>query len=518
MPVRVNPLSVYSFGGDWTPTAKLVVSARYGYFFNNNEQRGIPQGLRFVYSQGVPATATDLTGAAVPASLVNTNGFANIPSNLAYAYDAYKRKSINVDASYFVGHFGGTHTFKGGFFYQTQSNDVLRTYNGGAVNLYIGTSEYAPVTSTTACDAIKAANLAAISARSACQGRYGYFVVGTGVVNTGGSSQTAKAIYFQDAWQVGHGLTLNLGVRFDNEVQPPYDPVALPLGEVRLGRQDRASHRRRLRPAAQRQGQGLCQLRQVLRHHEDGSGARIFRQRLLAQLRVRHGRSELHRTITPSYPIGGGCPATGPAPGVNTGRFIENVDFRATKADPRDPAISPDMKPMLQHEYVIGVDFELSHNWKVETRYSRKRLDRTIEDMSITDNLGFYIGNPGSTIADLLHRPTVIPDANGVQLPEQHAVLRRVPAGRGGRPPLRRRGDQLSPSAPPASGSANSPTPTAALRGNYPGLTNTEPTDGGTSGRLAPNNSRLFDLPTMTYLPSGQVDDGPLATDRPQHR
>ncbi len=33
--------------------------------------------------------------------------------------------------------------------------------------------------------------------------------------------------------------------------------------------------------------------------------------------------------------------------------------------------------------------------------------------MSITDNLGFYIGNPGSTIADLLHRPTVIPDANG---------------------------------------------------------------------------------------------------------
>ena len=43
----VNPLSVLSFGGDWTPTAKLVVSARYGYFFNNNEQRGTPQGLRF---------------------------------------------------------------------------------------------------------------------------------------------------------------------------------------------------------------------------------------------------------------------------------------------------------------------------------------------------------------------------------------------------------------------------------------------------------------------------------------
>src|SRR5262249_34201759 len=52
------------------------------------------------------------------------------------------------------------------------------------------------------------------------------------------------------------------------------------------------------------------------------------------------------------------------------------------------------------------------------------------------------------------------------------------------------------------------------LRGNYPVLTNSDPTD-GTFGRHAPNNSRLFDLPTMTYLPSGKIDDGPLSTDRP---
>ncbi len=75
--------------------------------------------------------------------------------------------------------------------------------------------------------------------------------------------------------------------------------------------------------------------------------------------------------------------------------------------------------------------------------------------------------------------------------------------------------NSVSPSAPPASGSASVTYTYSALRGNYSGLTNTEPTDGGTSGRLAPNNSRLFDLPTMTYLPSGKIDDGPLATDRP---
>ena len=95
---------------------------------------------------------------------------------------------------------------------------------------------------------------------------------------------------------------------------------------------------------------------------------------------------------------------------MTTGRFIENVDFRATKADSRDPAISPDIKPMLQHEFVTGVDWAINSNWSLETRYARKRLDRTIEDMAITDNLGFYIGNPGATIADVLHRPTVIGD------------------------------------------------------------------------------------------------------------
>ena len=52
------------------------------------------------------------------------------------------------------------------------------------------------------------------------------------------------------------------------------------------------------------------------------------------------------------------------------------------------------------------------------------------------------------------------------------------------------------------------------LTGNYAGLTNTDPTD-GTGGRHAPNNSRAFDIPTMTYLPNGKIDDGPLSTDRP---
>ena len=218
--------------------------------------------------------------------------------------------------------------------------------------------------------------------------------------------------------------------------------------------------------------------------------------------------------ITPSYPIGGGCPASGPAPGVTTGRFIENVDFRATKADPRDPAIAPNMKPMKQHEFVTGADWAVNPSWALTFRYARKRLDNAIEDMAITDNLGFYIGNPGQHFADVLHRPMVIPDANG------NNYLHHVPFCAECPPVVKasRRYDGAEfrlakrPGAGKWFGSVSYTY--SKLRGNYPGLTNTDPTD-GTFGRHAPNNSRLFDIPTMTYLPNGKIDDGPLSTDRP---
>ena len=375
----VNPLSTFTYGGDWTPTSKLVVTGRYGYFFNNTAQRGIPIGTRYQYNNTVNASSKDLAGQAFPSSSFNTSGYANIPANLATTYDAYKRKSVNADASYFL-RMGGTHTIKGGYFWAGQSNDVLRTYQGGYVTMNWGQS-YEPVTSTSICDPIKAQNQA-LYGQSICQGRYGYFTVGNGVVNTGGSNQTAHALYLQDTWTVGRGLTLNLGIRFDKETQPPYDPKRFP--SVEFGWGDKI---------APRIG-GAYDLLHNGKIKIYASYGKFYDIMKMGLARGSFGSDYWHNcvyamddtnysAITPTYPIGGGCPSTGPATGVTVGRFIENVDFRATKADPRDPAISPDMKPMLQHEIVAGVDWAINANWTLETRYSSKRLDRTIEDMAI---------------------------------------------------------------------------------------------------------------------------------------
>ncbi len=506
----VQPNSVYSFGGDWTPTSKLVVSTRLGYFFNNLEQRGKPIGTRYVYQSSVNANSKDLLGADFPTASFQPGGYQNIPDNLATVYDAYKRTGLNVDLSYFVGRLAGSHTFKGGYFIQTQQNDVLTAFNGGRVDLYFGQS-YAPVTSTTACDGVINQNKTTYNS-SACQGKVGYFIVGTNVVNTGGTKQYAHALYFQDAWNVGHGLTLNLGLRFDQERQPPYDANRFPSVEFGWGQK-----------IAPRIG-GAYDLFHNGKVKIYASYGKFFDIMKMGLARGSFGSDYWHNCvyamdntdytkITPTSNLGGGCPATGAAPGVNVGRFIENVDFRATKADPRDPAIDPNLKPMEQHEFVTGVDWAITPEYSLETRYSRKRLDRTIEDMSITDNLGFYIGNPGTKFNDFLHRPVVTPNEAG------NDYLTSVPFCAECPGPVKaiRRYDGLEfRLAKRTTGKlwGSMSYTYSKLTGNYSGLTDTDPTDGG-GGRHAPNNGRAFDIPTMGYTPAGKVDDGPLATDRP---
>ena len=162
----MNPLSVYSFSGDWTPTSALLVNARYGYFFSNNESRGTPTGIRYVYHLNALNAATrDVNNNPFPSNApFNNEGFSNIPSNFATLFDAYKRKSFNSDVAYFAGNLLGSHSFKAGYFWQAQHNDVLKTANTADVRLKWGVS-YSPVTSTTACAAIQASN-----PRGLCEG------------------------------------------------------------------------------------------------------------------------------------------------------------------------------------------------------------------------------------------------------------------------------------------------------------------------------------------------------------
>jgi hypothetical protein len=503
----VNPFSLYSFSGDWTPSSKLLVNARYGYFFTNFSSRGTPTGIRYVYETALNSATRDVNNNPFPANApFNNLGFSNIANNFATLHDAFKRKSFNTDVSYFAGNPWGAHNLKAGYLWQAQDNDVLVSANTAVVNLYWGV-KYSPTTSTTACAAVQATNPG-----GQCQGQYGYFFVGSNSTSTAGSTNAIEqALYIQDSWVVQNtGLTLNLGVRFDHEHNPPYNPNTFPPIEFgwsekvapRLGGAYDVLHNGKLKVFA-----SYGKFYDIMKLNMTRSKSASYWHQCSYALDT----LDL-TTITPTLATGAGCPTAGPAPGVN-GRFIENQNLRALNNDARDPAFQPGMTPISSHEFTTGVDWAMSPALVLETRYTRKRLDQTIEDMAITDNLGFYNGNPGTLYADVLHRPTVIPDANNVLYLNTTPFCDECPHA----VKPNRRYDAMELRLTYRGGARWFGTASytySKLRGNYSGLDDTDPTDAN-GGRHNPNTGRAFDLPTMTYYPSGKPDDGPLSTDRP---
>jgi len=491
----VNPGSLWVFGGDWTPMARLVVSARYGYLFYNAEDRGKPVGIRYLFQGSLTPTTLGLNGQPIDPTgqFSHPQNFSNIGENTQTIFDAFKRKAFNADVAYFVSKWG-THNLKFGYSNNRLSNDVLNGYNTALVLLYPG-QQYSPATPEgfTACPA-----------GSPCRGNAGYFVVGQNdAVTFGHVSSLNHGLYGQDSWTVGKGLTLNLGVRFDKEYLPPYRAGA---NSISFGFGDKVSPRIGVAYDVLRKGK-------LKTYFSYGKFFDIMKYSLP---RGSFGGDYWHNcayfmnsadftTITPTAPDGNGCPATGPAPGVNVGKFIENVDLRRNILNPTFPGVDPNIKPMQQHEYVAGVEWAIQSNMGLEVRYSRKRLDQTIEDIGITDDFGFYIGNPGpNAFADLLHRATANPPT--AQCPD-------CPA----QPPAIRNYDAiefrlLKRSVKNWFGSVSYTY--SRLYGNYSGLTDTDVTD-RQGGRHSPNNHRAFDYPDMQFTAHGQPQDGPLTTDRP---
>src|SRR5262249_27270200 len=87
------------------------------------------------------------------------------------------------------------------------------------------------------------------------------------------------------------------------------------------------------------------------------------------------------------------------------GEKIETTYFFSPPANVSQPLlgginlIDPNLKPMRTRDYAAGYERTLGHEWTVYVRYTRKRLDRAIEDMGVFIPGGagatFFTGNPG---------------------------------------------------------------------------------------------------------------------------
>jgi hypothetical protein len=187
------------------------------------------------------------------------------------------------------------------------------------------------------------------------------------------------------------------------------------------------------------------------------------------------------------------------------------------------------VNPYRQHEYVAGVDYQLSRSWAFEGRYDRRRLDHAIEDASLADPNAFEIYtivNPGQgvnkTIPGYANFLTSLGDAYGPGTaafnPTGNFFASGTCASCPANPQAIRNYDgiELRLTKTASSGWSGMFSYTySSLWGNYTGLTTTDQIDGGTTGRNSPDTTRSFDEPFYYFGANGKSNDGPLPTDRP---
>ena len=456
----------YSLSGqaDWIVKPSLFFGFRAGYYKSGTQSFDIPTSPRFIYRTASAASATP-----VPAQFQNGVGFQNVLTNTVYDHDTQQRASAQADVTWY-GNLAGEHTIKGGFQLDHLANSVLSYEAGPYGQVYWG-DKYRTVA-----------------------GPYGYIrfrtngadqAKGWGFETTGDVSTTNYGLFIQDAWTINKNLTVNLGLRTENEKVIPFGTPESPTTSVDFKFADKLSPRFGF--AYDIKGDGRTKM-----YGSWGIFYDIFKMNL--------GRGSFggEKWLEYWYPlnspdinavllaVNAQCPPTCPSNLLGP-KIRGPVDYRYPGE------FDPSVKPMKSQEASFGVEHQLSAISAVSARYVHKQLDRAVDDTGSFDpNIGeiYVIANPGFGMTKI-----AFPDLN-VPLPKAKRDYDAVELA------FEKRMSNNWYIRPSYLWSR--------LYGNYSGLDQTDE-----NGRQSPNTGRLYDYPLMSFDQKGNPVNGPLATDRP---
>jgi hypothetical protein len=545
------PNQTLNTGLDWTITQRLISTTRFGYYFENYRDFGFPTGGNLYAWQNNsiynPATGCatggcDTTGAQLPASLQQSNGFISgaVDANMT-TRNSNKAIQFDEDFAWFKSGWGGTHNFKFGYQLNRLSNNILQGYNEPFTQIFSGysgtkTTAYTPATQTGIdnCTALAASQGAAAPPDKLCQGQYGVATVYD--FGTGGKATSFNHGFFaQDAWTIGRGITLNLGLRVEREYVPgeglsgpgvPSHPIDFSWGDKiapRIGAAWDVFKDGRMKVFG---SYGVYNDVMKLNVAISSFGGQYWQNCAYAI------NTPTLSDINPVFNSAGrdcvGAAASSTAnfgAGGGTGlTFLENQNLRAfpttcATCSFSQEGVMPGLKPYRQHESTAGVDYQLNKGLAFEARWDRRRLDHAIEDSSIfnavTGAETFVIVNPGqgvnktfSGFCDFIYGAgagAACTSPTGAYPPNK-----TIPAARSY--------DGLELRLIKATSHhwfGMFSYTYSHFRGNYTGLTSSDLADGGLAGRNSPNNSRAFDEPYFSWNDNGNSSSGLLPTDRP---
>jgi len=454
----------YSVSGnlDWVVSPKVFFGIKGGYRFSDVFDENVPSIPRVLF-----ATGNNLSFPEVPANLRQSTGFQNIPTNDLTTRDQQTRLYFQADGTLY-GNLGGAHQVKFGAQYDRLGNNVLLGGSNNTVRLRWNTQ--------------------LVSNDPTTRGTYGYYQVRSngvnpkqGFITEGDIKMNVFGFFIQDAWTINNKLTVNLGLRTEQEKIPTYSTGAdIPEFGIEFGFATKLAPR--VGAAYDVNGDGKWKV--------FGSWGVFYDIFKLELPRGSFGGDkwfEYYYTLDTfdytNLTASAGCPPACP------GRLLRTVDFRHPSfgAD----AIEPDLKPFRQQEATAGIEHQLNDVMSVGVRYVHKQVDRAIEDTGSLDaqsNEIYIIANPGEGLTALAHPGVALPKPVRDYDSVEFAFDKRLANN------WYLRTTYLW----------------SRLYGNYSGLSQSDE-----NGRTSPNIGRLYDYPLMMFQDGGGPALGLLPTDRP---
>ena len=476
--------NIVTVSGVWTPTSNFILDARYGRNFLNNKlgTYGLEPPLPASLSNTL--ILVEPNSFDIPAGTGASPGASNgIPWADATVFDATTRETFDTAAT-FIANFGGRHEFKGGYQYNKIFNTVLAPRNP-YIRLFYGytIAQAAGRNITSTAGAIGAGRIR----------HYGAF---------GEASSTNDGIFFQDKWQPTRRLTLNLGVRFEKEAVPSFNEFP----GIEFGWTDKFAPR--IGVAYDLTGDGKTKISGFFGWFYDrfkyelprGSfGGNVYQDYYFELF----DPNQQYDTISAATAWGAGVPplfngGSCPQTGFVTGQIRCVIDRRVPSNDPNldvaeQGGIDPDILPYRQTELTFTFERQLSNKFVFAARYTRKHLDRAIEDAGFLTSDGseaYIIGNPGLGLTKQFYEQNGWIPRKAIR--NYDALELRID---------RRFADDYY---------FNANYTYSRLYGNYSGLASTDE-----NGRTDPNVSRAFDAPFTEATIAGGETLGRLSTDRP---
>jgi hypothetical protein len=470
------PTSSYSAYADYVPSSNFYVSGRVGMYETDTQISGVDAQNRIFFRNGVIGTTPENPdGLPKTDPRYRATGFSNVPNDSFQNAneDNWKRTSAGIDANYFVTALG-SHSFKAGVQYEKIENSVDIGENGNYFEVRWGLPD-----------------------RFGISGKGTYGSVGVRRFRTEGAAEASNVgLFLQDTWNVHPNLTLNLGVRTEQERIPNYgaqvDPT-LPTNAIEFDFKDKLAPRLGFSWDVT----GKQQLKVY------GSYGTYYD---ITKLEMPRGSFGADRWIQHVYELNtldwdtlfAACTRVDNTLGQNPCPTLPGHKARDLRApgDPHD-SIDPDLQPMENQEIQLGVDYQLTKNSVVSARYVNKKLKNTIEDIGYlvflpdgTSEEQYITGNPGKGLVSGDPAGPIPPQAEAIR--DYEAIELTF---------ARRFADNFSVRAAYVY---------SKLSGNYSGLASSDE-----FGRTDPNVARYFDGLAYGYDSQGKLVDGVLNTDRP---